>query len=61
MAKRQTKKKQENKYVINGISYTSKTLYDFHLECINAQKNGLIESYNIPDKLSRKFPQQALA
>lgn len=54
MAKKQTKKKQESKYIIDGISYTSKTLYEFHKECMDAQKNGLIKSYNIPDRLSSK-------
>ena len=47
MAKKQTKKKQESKYIIDGISYTSKTLYEFHKECMDAKKNGLIKSYNI--------------
>lgn len=41
-------------YEIDGAKYTSKTLYEFHIECKNAATRGLISSYEIPNIMNKK-------
>ena len=41
-------------YEIDGTKYTSKTLYEFHIECKNAASRGLISSYEIPNIMNKK-------
>ena len=41
-------------YEIDGTKYTSKTLYEFHIECKNAASRGLISSYFIPNVMNTK-------
>lgn len=56
MAKTVKTKKPKTKavYEIDGAKYTSKTLYEFHVECKNAASRGLISSYEIPNAMNTK-------
>lgn len=48
------KPKAKAVYEIDGAKYTSKTLYEFHIECKNAASRGLISSYEIPNTMNKK-------
>ena len=54
LKKTTTKSKIKAVYEIDGAKYTSKTLYEFHLECKNAASRGLISSYEIPNSMNKK-------
>ena len=50
MVKRKNHPRSSSKarFTIDGISYTSKSLYEFHLECKEAQYKKLIREFSIP-------------
>lgn len=54
--RRQPKKplKIKKQYKIQDVTYTSKALYDFHLECQYAKDSGYITSFEVPKALSKK-------
>ena len=54
LKKTTTKPKTKAIYEIDGAKYTSKTLYEFHVECKNAASRGLISSYDIPNSMNKK-------
>ena len=54
LKKTTTKSKTKTIYEIDGAKYTSKTLYEFHIECKNAASRGLISSYEIPNIMNKK-------
>lgn len=54
LKKTTTKSKSKAVYEIDEAKYTSKTLYEFHLECKNAASRGLISSYEIPNAMNKK-------
>lgn len=47
-------RKIKKTYKIGEVSYESKCLYEFHLECDEALKKGFISSYEIPKALAKK-------
>lgn len=50
MVKRKNHPRSSSKarFMVDGISYTSKSLYEFHLECKEAQDKKLIREFSIP-------------
>ena len=50
MVKRKNHPRSSSKarFVIDGISYTSKSLYEFHVECKDAKDKKLISEFSIP-------------
>lgn len=54
--RRQPKKplKIKKQYRIQDVTYTSKALYDFHLECQYAKDSGYVTSFEVPSSLSKK-------
>ena len=55
MVKRKNHPRSSSKarFVIDGISYTSKSLYEFHLECKNAKDEKLISEFSIPISIKK--------
>lgn len=53
-AKIPRKKRTKIVYQIDEITYESKCLYEFHLECSEAVKKGFITSFEIPKTLAKK-------
>lgn len=47
-------KKIKKQYRVDNVSYESKTLYDFHIECNEAIEKGYIKSFEVPHVLSKK-------
>ena len=47
-------RKNKVEYLIDGIRYKTKALYDFHKECKDAVRRGLIKDFEVPSKLSTK-------
>ena len=47
-------RKTKKQYKIQDVTYVSKALYDFHLECQYAKDRGYIKSFEVPDSLSKK-------
>lgn len=47
-------RKNKAEYLIDGIRYKTKALYDFHKECKEAVRRGLIKDFEVPSKLSTK-------
>lgn len=41
-------------YKINNVIYDSKVLYDFHVECDRALKQGIIKSFEVPHSTGKK-------
>ena len=46
--KKHPRSSTKTRFTVDGISYTSKSLYDFHLECKTAKADGLIKEFAIP-------------
>lgn len=51
---RKIPRKNKVEYLIDGIRYKTRALYEFHKECKEAVKRGLIEDFEVPSKLSNK-------
>ena len=47
-------RKTKKQYKIQDVTYVSKALYDFHLECQYAKDRGYIKSFEVPDSFSKK-------
>lgn len=52
--KRKIPKKIKKTYKIDDVTYESKALYDFHVECERAYRRGLISSFEIPKNMGKK-------
>lgn len=47
-------KKIKKAYQIDNVTYESKTLYDFHVECERMYRRGLIDSFEVPKTTGKK-------
>jgi hypothetical protein len=52
--KRKIPRKNKKLYKIDGLVYESKTLFEFHQECKDAVEKKFIETFEVPNVLSKK-------